>query len=132
MAFINISNHPSDKWSKEQREAALALTKDNLIIDIQFPNVPADMGEEHLHWLAIDISDKIEKMLPMIDHLLDAFMVQGEMTLTYQLIRMLNSHFPGVPCVAACSERNTEETVNREGDVVKVSIFKFIQFRRYS
>jgi hypothetical protein len=47
--LLNLSNHPSDKWSDKQREAALAISKKLVkkagegkigIIDIPFPNIP--------------------------------------------------------------------------------------------
>ncbi len=35
--FLNISNHPSDKWTEKQLNSALELA--DQIIDLPFPNI---------------------------------------------------------------------------------------------
>ena len=118
--FINLSNHPSDKWSSEQRAAALAYGE---IKDIQFPNIPPDATTQEVYNLAQGYYQQIttisnqETQTPM--H------IMGEMTFTCTLIAMLQKG--GFRCVAATSQRNTVE--NPDGS--KTIVFNFVQFRDY-
>jgi len=48
--FVNISNHPSSKWSTAQRSAAEQLG--GAIIDIPFPNIPATATRQEIAKLA--------------------------------------------------------------------------------
>ena len=43
--FINFSNHPSDRWSNEQKKAALNYGE---IIDIPFPSVDSNGDESYI------------------------------------------------------------------------------------
>lgn len=127
--FINLSNHPSGKWSSEQHAAALALSRelnkeqypDGEIKDIQFPNIPPDASTQDVYSLAEayyqQITNNIAPLTPM--H------IMGEMTFTCTLIAMLQKG--GFRCVAATSQRNTIE--NADGS--KTIVFNFVQFRDY-
>ncbi len=50
--FVNFSNHPSSRWSKEQMAAA---EKYGRVIDEPFPAVPADMDEAGVARVADEI-----------------------------------------------------------------------------
>ena len=56
--FINISNHPSDKWSEEMIEAAQQYGQ---VIDIAFPNVGANWDETKVSEVATKFMEQILK-----------------------------------------------------------------------
>jgi hypothetical protein len=130
--MFNISNHPSTKWSSQQLEAAKALGGE--VIDIAFPAVPSsastaevdDMAEQ----LAADVFEKAGGSPTQAPAERCFAMVQGEMCLTFTLVRALQNL--GVTCVAACSDRRTVEQVQPDGTTVKTAVFEFVQFRPYS
>ena len=121
--FINVSNHVSSKWSKKQLEAAMELTSDNQIEDIQFPAVPATATTTDVISMADSLYSDIMSKRP------EAVMVAGEFTLAYTIIKLLMQH--GVKVVAACSDRRTHEVVNEDGTTTKTVNFEFIQFREF-
>jgi hypothetical protein len=114
--FVNLTNHPSANWDEAQTKTALALAE--RIEDIAFPAVPPDADEKAIQTLAETCMAKIS---PETSHAL----VQGEFTLTVELVRRLRAR--GVTCLAATSTRDVEEdAVGR-----RVSAFKFVRFRTY-
>ena len=119
-AFINISNHPSNKWSARQLQAALALASE--VIDVPFPNVPSTASTEDGKALAEEVVSKVPSSASIA-------LVQGEMTLTFSIVRQLQKR--GINAVAACSERRSVETVNQDGTTTKTAVFEFTQFRSY-
>lgn len=117
--FLNLSNHPSAEWEKEQIDAA---RKYGEVVDEQFPQVnPEDSID--------DIKKLAEKTaVALVERYGNEALtvhVMGEMTLTCELVRLLKD--AGVRCLASCTQRNVEDKGN--GD--KVSHFKFVQFREY-
>lgn len=113
--FINFTNHPSEKWSLEQLNAAHEYGD---VIDIPFPNVSASASE-------IDINGLCEKLFNEIKlHEPSIVLCQGEFTLAFKMINRLLDE--GIPVVAACSERRVVEKGNK-----KESIFNFTKFRLY-
>ena len=117
--FINLSNHPSSKWSEEQTEAALQFGD---IVDLPFPQVDPNGDETYIARLANEYCQKVTNLAackPVAVHLM------GEMTLTFALAKLLKAI--GVPCMAATTERVVVE--NEPG--VKTAIFRFVRFRKY-
>jgi CRISPR-associated protein Csx16 len=114
--FVNLSNHPIDTWEDAQRKAALALAE--RIEDIAFPAVPPDADEKAIAALAEECAAKVP---PETSHAL----VQGEFTLTVELVRRLQAR--GITCLAATSKRNVKE----DGDGRRTSSFAFVRFRTY-
>lgn len=116
--FINISNHPSDKWSAAQKAAAGVE-----IVDIPFPNVDPNLGEDELDELADNVMKQVQEVgknhCPLTAH------VMGEMTLTMRLIEKLKNI--GVTCVAATTNRNVVD--NPDG--TRTVTFNFVRFRKY-
>lgn len=115
--FINLTNHPSIGWSKEQLEAAQQYGE---IVDLSFPNIEPYFTSKDIHELADEVVESIK--------LLDSHPVvhvMGEMTFTYAIVSRLK--MLGVTCVASTTER----LVKMLSDGKKVSEFKFVQFREY-
>ena len=123
--MMNISNHSSTKWSKEQLEAA-----GSEVIDIQFPNVNPQVTTEELDDLAERVVREVESYTSATmkyDGWKDkyVFHVMGEMTLSYLIVRMLQ--VSGFKVVASTTERKVVE----QPDGTKMSVFSFVQFREY-
>ena len=113
--FVNFSNHPSEKWDRNQREEAL---KYGMIQDIPFPAVDPDGDEAYIDRLAELCTAQIEGFSPR------AVLCQGEFCLAYQVTARLKEK--GILVLAACSER----VVKEDGHKKEVS-FTFRRFRRY-
>lgn len=114
--MINISNHPSSKWGKDQLEATKDFGKQ--IIDIPFPPVDPMTTEEGISMLAKDLVDKVILNRERVVH------IMGEMTLTYKVVTMLKAL--NITCVASTTEREVVEDGN-----TKTVKFNFMQFREY-
>ena len=134
--FINLSNHPSSQWSESQKSAALVLTTDNEILDLPFPNVPAYADTFHIATLANEVLSTLHQMCQ--ERKIETVMVQGEFTLTYRIVRLLQIEnddlasydLPTMYIVAACSERKTVEQ-EVPWRTIKTAVFEFVQFREY-
>ena len=113
--FINFSNHPYALWSAEQQAAAQRY---GTVVDLAFP---AD--EAALDSLATVYVDHILHLDP------DAVLCQGECTFVYRVVQRLEA--AGIPTLAACSRRKSQETTYPDGSTLKRSIFAFAGFRRY-
>ena len=110
--FINLSNHVSEKWSKEQLETAKVYGD---IVDIGFPAVDPKGDSDY-----IDKLSKYDK--PVV-------MLQGEFTFTYRMVKKLKDS--GITVVASCSERHSVEVLKENGKVERNSVFEFVRFREY-
>ncbi len=132
--FLNISNHPSDKWSDKQREAALAISHELNkrdedaeegeqigIEDIPFPNIPPNATTEEVEDMAHDFARKLHNEWV---YQLTAVHIMGELTFSFALVNKIRDSFA---CYAATSERNS--VMNADG--TKTVHFDFVQFRRY-
>lgn len=122
--FINLSNHPSSKWSSAQLESAFALTSDNRIQDIPFPAVPPTATTSDILAIADGLHHTVMENKP------EVIMISGEFTLAYTLIELC-LRAGGIKVVAACSDRRTQEVVNSDGTTTKTTVFEFIQFREF-
>jgi hypothetical protein len=122
--FLNISNHKSASWSKEQLAAARELGGE-IIDDIAFPAVPSTATTKDVVQMAVALVNDVyvEHEPPTV------VMIQGEMCLTLALVKEFQDL--GVKVVAACSDRCTTEVVKEDGTTEKKAIFKFVQFREY-
>lgn len=117
--LINLSNHPSSKWSKEQ--TAAAKRQFGKIVDLPFPAVSPEGDENYIADLADECCNKVMELAggePAIVHLM------GEMTLSFAIISRLKQS--GVPCVASTTER-----LVKEYDGHKDVVFQFVRFRNY-
>ena len=124
--FINISNHPSERWSKEQQEAAQQY---GTIKDLQFPNINLSLLSEDINKLVDNfIADVLilTNEVPEDNQLI--VMVQGEFIFTFRLVFELKK--AGIKVVAARSERKVVEKVEN-GITKTTSEFKFAGFMEY-
>ena len=117
--FINFSNHGSGEWSKAQINEALKYGR---IVDMHFPEVPADATSDYIKETASQYTNLILSKAPK------AVMCQGEFTLTYSIVSALKPH--GITVLAACSDRVVEEKTEN-GITTKNIVFEFVQFREY-
>jgi len=114
--LLNLSNHPSDRWTDAQQLAA--KEEFGTVEDLPFPAIDPTMQAEDLQTLAQHYFETIQSLSPTAVHLM------GEMTFTFALVQKLKA--AGIPCVASTSHRKVEE---RDGK--KIVQFEFVQFRPY-
>ena len=123
--FVNISNHPSERWANKQREAAIEIG--DKIADVAFPNVDPHASSVEVERLVADLVEQVKALVRQTGHI-DAVLIQGEMTLVFRTVNALWGVFgEGLFICAACSERNVVE--NEDG--TKTVRFNFVQFRGY-
>jgi hypothetical protein len=123
--FINLSNHPSSKWSPLQLEAAMDMVDRSPVIDMAFPNIKPEMTTKEVQNLANEYIDKIKNLINEYDAEKVVLHVMGEMTFTYHIAFSFRLS-PIVTCVASTTKRNV---IEKNGE--KISIFEFVQFRKY-
>jgi len=123
--FINLSNHPVEKWDEAQIAEA---KKYGEIKSISFPAVPATADESYVHDLALEYFEKVQCLLDDPNEE-NAVMVQGEFTFTYSVVELLKEN--GIKAIAACSERNVVSVKDSKGESVKEVRFCFVRFREY-
>lgn len=116
--FINLSNHPSEKWGKKQKDAAIAFGE---IIDLPFPNISPYLLSVEVENIAEEYLQKVKAIIPKING--SALLVSGEQVCCFYLVQKLLE--AGYLVVVATTER----TVTSVGDK-KESVFNFIQFRK--
>jgi hypothetical protein len=120
--FINLSNHPSDAWTQEQKDAALQYGE---IQDLPFPSIPPEMGEKEVVGLAGEYVLKVQHMLEAA-HEESAIHLTGEPTFVFALATKLQQ--AGLRVLTSTTRRETVDLGNGE----KLSKFRFVRFREYS
>lgn len=119
MLFLNITNHPSDRWSAKQIAVAHSIGE---IKDLPFPVIDETLNTEAVQALA----DKYTQVVLQIASPHDAVIhIMGEMTFTFALVSKLKAL--GYRCVASTSERIVEDLADGSKNVK----FEFCQFRDY-
>jgi hypothetical protein len=119
--LLNLSNHPSENWSKEQTE--LARKQFGKVVDMPFPHVPPDVDAEGVLALAEQYYQHI--ITRSLKQKRFAVHLMGELSFCFALVKMLQKQ--GIMVV--CS--TTQRTVLEEIDGKKTTQFKFHQFRVY-
>lgn len=118
--FVNLSNHPSSGWSKEQHEAASQYGE---IKDIPFPVIDPGWDSEKVAALASLFYAQVVGALQTTPKN-SAVHIAGEPVFCFYLIcSLLREDY----IVLAST---TERIVKEDGDR-KVSKFIFVQFRQY-
>lgn len=119
--LINLSNHPSAKWPKNQKTASEKLF--GSVADFPFPAINPAWTNEQVEALA---EEKLNECIGMLTKTKNnAIHIMGEMTFTFAFVNLAKQK--GITCVASTTERLVE--TNDKGE--KVSVFKFVQFREY-
>ena len=121
MKLINISNHNSKNWSKEQKVGF------DEIVDIQFPNIPANATTKDVILTAYDLLDKITDEVSTEDEL--NIMLQGEFSLCYKLKELLDKAYWTVNYYIPTTERKVVESFGINKETIKEAIFQFVQWR---
>ena len=119
--LINLTNHPSANWNEEQREEA--IHRWGVIEDVPFPAVGPEWDNGHMIQCARAIAGEVARKQP------DAVLCQGEMSMTFLLVSMLQKK--GIPVFAATSERRAMEELQPDGSIRKSVVFSFVMFREY-
>lgn len=123
--MINLSNHPSAKWSASQRNAA-RLVDGFELVDIAFPNVDPSLDEIGVEFLAISFVEKITEMRRSVPHRVVHLM--GESSFVAVLSQMLAAC--DIACCVSTTERKSVEAIQPDGTTKKEVVFSFVQFRR--
>jgi len=128
--LVNCSNHPSVRWSEEQRAGW------DVIVDVPFPDVKP-------HWDTLD-KGYLDTLANLRGAILTAFenarqtgdaeeylMLQGEFSVCYSLFKERYTTFSGVRFVVPTTVRLSvipEETLP-DGTVRKTQVFRFVRWR---
>ncbi|MFQ6116057.1 MAG: CRISPR-associated protein [bacterium] len=120
--LINLSNHPSDRWSEEQKRAAQVYGE---IVDLDFPEIDPDASLNEVEGAVERYVARCMTLLEKSQQKENAVHIMGEMTFVYQFVKRMSAR--GVTCLAATTERLVEE--RKPGE--KYARFRFVQFRPY-
>mgnify|MGYP006892263374 FL=1 len=116
--LLNLSNHPSDLWSENQKK--IAVKSYGAISDLPFPAISPEWDTEQVMDLAEEYLMKVTAYKDIL-----AVHIQGEFTFTFALVHMLQN--ANIKCIVSTTKR----IVHMKKDGSKISRFKFIQFRDY-
>lgn len=117
--LINLSNHPYDKWTEEQKNAAKEYGE---VRDMPFPDINPDDGTEQIRKKADEYISEIIKL--NAEHAVTVHLM-GEMSFVVYAVSRLSEL--GIRCICSTSERDTEDL----GDGEKKAKFHFKRFRDY-
>lgn len=122
--LINYTNHPSAKWSDDQKNAA--LTEWSEIIDVPFPQTEPEWNEaEVAACFDAFLADVEGKLLPLGKTMADAeFLIMGEFRYTYYAVRKLKE--TGHRVFAHAGKREVEVVDNKS-----IYTFRFGRFVEY-
>lgn len=127
--FINISNHPPEKWGPLQHYKATRMGS-GLLQHLPFPNVPPTATTAHVSELARELYCDIDKLLADQKRPIEEdffYCLQGEFSLCYALKPLLDEM--GGHCYVPTTERRSVETKNADGTTTKTQVFEFVQWR---
>lgn len=121
MLFINLSNHPIEKWDIKQFDAAVKYGEMRELI---FPNIPPEWSVEEVNTLVREFFFKIENLAISFERKTVTVHLMGEPIFCFLLANKLL--YKGYNVVVSTTERCVKELNNE-----KVSHFKFVRFREY-
>lgn len=127
--FINLSNHPTDKWSETQKAAVINKYQPKQIIDIAFPPIDPEWNLDKVRTLAHSYKNEIiNHFHDRNDHII--LHVMGEMSFTYILINMMLDYT--VTCICSTTKRVVTTKYDDNGvEIGKETKFEFCKFRDY-
>lgn len=117
--FLNLSNHPSASWSKEQLDAAKIYGR---VEDMNFPQISPTASADDI---SLMVSGTEEKILSSYADKKLTVHVMGEMSFTCKLVSRLRAY--GIRCVVSTTTRDVKELGNGKRE----TIFHFVRFRDY-
>ncbi|WP_028841972.1 hypothetical protein [Thermodesulfovibrio yellowstonii] len=123
--LINISNHPSEKWEKEQKQGW------DRIIDVPFPKIDPtwDVNTPDFLKELIDVEEQVINVLLEANSKAEVFvMLQGEFSFCYMLFDRLRSR-DRLSFAIPTTDRAVKEARQPDGTVVKQAQFKFVRWR---
>ena len=120
--LLNLSNHPSEKWSQHQLVAAEIYGP---IIDLPFPAVNPAAEPVEIDKLAEKFRRQIGSLLKADSSGIKAVHVMGELTFCFALVQKLKAD--GIVCLASTTLRQTTSLTDNS----KISQFEFARFREY-
>ena len=127
--FINLSNHPTDKWSEAQKAAVINKYQPKQIIDIAFPPINPEWNLDRVRTLVHAYREEI------INHLQDKddyiiLHIMGEMCFTHALVNMMSAY--KVNCICSTTKRVVTTKYDDNGvEIGKETQFEFCKFRDY-
>lgn len=119
--LINLSNHPCQNWSAEQK--AVATSQFGEIIDLSFPQIPPDWDTDKICKLVNEYFHICEQLWEDEKSSCTVHLV-GEPVFCFILAQLLLK--ANICCVSATTER-----IVVEENGIKVSKFRFKRFREY-
>lgn len=122
--LINISNHGSDRWSQEQ------FAEWNNVIDIHFPNIDPNASTEEVEAKVDSYMDQIRNLINKqeIGQPIDV-MLMGEFTFVSIMLLKLKASSWDVRMWFSTTKREVIEKVDKDGNVTKTAVFKFVRWR---
>lgn len=126
MTLINLSNHPSDKWSDKQKEGW------DKVIDVPFPQIPASASEEEvINNFVTPISNQLAKIANEIGGNEFNIMLMGEQFFCDVMKQVLKENFNNDiwHFYYTTTERKVVEKQKEDGTVEKTAIFEFVRWR---
>lgn len=120
--LINLSNHPSDKWSSKQLSTALRKYKS--IVDLPFPLISPRASTSQVQAKAKRYFSKIVKLMHASADKNNAVHLMGEFTFVNYLTTLLKQN--NISVVVSTSNRLVEENNGK-----KIVTFDFVRFREY-
>lgn len=127
--LINLTNHPSERWTDEQKQTA--IEEYGWIEDLPFPQIAPEANEAEIEKLAQEYALKCQHLFQMANIPVsqqaynEAVHIMGEMTFTYQMVKLLSAQ--NIKCIASTTKREAIE----KPDGTKISVFQFVKFRTY-
>lgn len=118
--FINLSNHPSSRWTAHQLDCAQEYGR---VIDLPFPPIDPYCSSGEID----EIVDQYYQRI--MTYRKPVVMLQGEYVFTYRLTCRLKA--ADIKVLAGCSERRTIEYTDNEGMTARRSEFEFVMFKEY-
>ena len=121
--LINFSHHVHTQWSEKQLQKAIDLYQE--IIDIPFPNVEPEGDEIYIQNLADEYLNQILEIQQQNADKSITVHLMGEYTFCFALLKKLQAH--NITCVASTTKRIVQMTEDQK----KISVFEFVQFRKF-
>ena len=118
--LLNITNHPSHKWSSKQIIASQVYGE---IVDLPFPSISPYLESKEID----EIVEEYLKKVKTYDQ--PVVLLQGEFIFTYRLIQRLKEK--GYKVIAARSDRRTVEFTDKHGYTDRRSEFEFVDYLEY-